>query len=644
MIFVTVHDHAVTAHSTGGRMPDDHDQLDRLLKPWIRADRTPTDLPILLLWAPRGSGVEMLLNQYRAQWVRPNVGGLGPLAFVNGGDLRDTMRPHEVALSLTWELGKSIPRLGKLRFPRFMIGLAAARGPVGADPDQARRDIKAMLRGRNGPPPTWLPPIVTGVANAAGIGDQTANLAGETSAALFGAAREWITRRSPGVAWYRTGLDQPFADPYQALADLSRRKADDTWVDEVLCRAFLADVRSAYDNRWRWFARNYNPLLLIDDAAHPAVSRFLESLTGVGGPTPLAVVAASGVRQEVRGSPPHDCHPATFTDASLESWTAPANAHPPGWERHYPTVLGWAPDPTPGGLWIRERAERRDLKEVFADRLTAGHPYGLERVREILETSTDPRRVFTGDRGEKLEADILKWVCGTSPALPEGVAIQLALLPDLGSKPLESIRPALAVRNRVEQYLKTDLWVARSAAGVLKMHPLARRALAHRLARGPVGGLSWQSCHEQLRNVAEGRDDPTTALYHRLALGEVRTVATELSATLSDSRPDDWYQQLLSVTEAPVQNPGLHPSAVNHRDALVQAGGGSGHTRVQPSLVAALQLHTDPLGDPYHELCEGIATDLYALATGPAAQMDVLGARAAEFWQCSQSWNRHRGQ
>lgn len=129
-------------------------------------------------------------------------------------------------------------------------------------------------------------------------------------------------------------------------------------------------------------------------------------------------------------------------------------------------------------------------------------------------------------------------------------------------------------------------------------------------------------------------------MYHRLALGEVQRVAAELSETLAEYRPEDWCRQLLDVTAAPVQTPGIqYPTAREHRDELVRAGG----TRVAPALVAALQLHADPLGDPYHELCADIADELDTIANECAPRVKLIDDLAARFSECSTSWDSHRG-
>jgi hypothetical protein len=59
---------------------------------------------------------------------------------------------------------------------------------------------------------------------------------------------------------------------------------------------------------------------------------------------------------------------------------------------------------------------------------------------------------------------------------------------------------------------------------------------------------------------------------------------------------------------------------------------------VRARLVAALQLHTDPLGDPQHQLCAVVADELAELSRGARRGAAYLVNRAAEFNECSNRW------
>jgi hypothetical protein len=370
-------------------MPDDRERLHELLLPWL--DRhslgTRPDLPVVLLWAPRGSGTEDVLAHVAGRQDLPS-----PVASIDGRALATDMRPHEVALFSMWPLGKHIRGFGRIRFPRFLLGLAAIRGPVASLPQAARAQVVATVLGDATRLRTWLGQLLRAVAESAGAGGHAADLAGQTMEGLLEAARELQRRRSTPVAWYREGLGEPFADPFQALAQLGRSEAqgEHALVDVTLCRAFLADIRAEYQAEFRWYARERNPLLLIDAATRRSPARFVEHLVAAGGPAPLVVVAASGTRQSPPAGEPSGWQPAALADASATDWATHSGR--PGWARHYPVVFGIpTAAPRPAGL-PRPGARRHEHHVEFAQRLTAGHPGGYERVLRIARAGTDLRR------------------------------------------------------------------------------------------------------------------------------------------------------------------------------------------------------------------------------------------------------------
>jgi hypothetical protein len=459
---------------------------------------------------------------------------------------------------------------------------------------------------------------------------------------LLEAARELQRRRSAPVAWYREGLGEPFADPFQALAQLGRSEAqgEHALVDVTLCRAFLADIRAEYQAEFRWYARDRNPLLLIDAATRRSPARFVEHLVAAGGPAPLVVVAASGTRQSPPTGEPSGWQPAALADASATDWATHSGR--PGWARHYPVVFGIpTAAPRPAGL-PRPGARRHEHHVEFAQRLTAGHPGGYERVLRIARTGTDLRRVLDAPDPEHgpLDEEVLRWVVGDPQLIGPRTAVQLALLPDLGQ---ERLAPVLNDAGndpvRITRFHRADMWVLRGAEGAPTLHPFARRALAHRLGRAEVGGLGWRRWHETLRDESLAAGDVVAALHHRLALSEVHAVAAELSRMFRPGNQQEWYEDvLLEVTRAPLARPGLGADAGAHLDELVGSDDGDDEGPVRARLVVALQLHTDPLGDPQHQLCAVVADELAALSRGARQGSAYLVNRAAEFTDCSNRW------
>lgn len=619
-------------------MPDDRERLGELLVPWLdrRAGGTRADLPVILLWAPRASGADDLLAHVARQQDVP-----APVASIDGRLLGSGMRPHEVALFSMWPLGKHIRGFGRIRFPRFLLGLAAIRGPVAPLPRTARNQIVTTILGDSARLRAWLGQLLRAVAESAGAGGQAADLAAQTLEGLLESARELHRRRSAPVAWYREGLGESFADPFQALAQLGRSEAqgERALVDVALCRAFLADIRAEYQAELRWFARDRNPLLLIDASTRPAPASFVEHLVAAGGPAPLVVVAASTTRQSPSTADPSDWRPTVLADASAADWET--HRHRPGWARRYPVAFGVPTTaPRPAGLPVPGQPRRHDPRAEFAHRLTAGHPGGFERVLRIARAGADLRRVFDASDSEdgSFDDDVLRWVVGDPQLVPPRAAVQLALLPDLGPDRLAPVlNDPVNDPVRINRFHRSDMWVLWRAGGVPMMHPFARRALAHRLGRAEVSGLTWQRWHETLRDEALAAGDQRAALHHRLALSEVQTVAAELGTMFRPGNQQEWYEDvLLEVTRAPVARPGLGADAGAHLDELVASADDDGPVRAR--LVAALQLHTDPLGDPQHQLCAVVADELAELSRGARRGAAYLVNRAAEFNECSNRW------
>jgi hypothetical protein len=640
----------------------DRARVVQLLRPWIdrEAGGTREDLPVVMLWAPRRSGVESLLNHLERRHE-----GHAPVASLSGTSLPRGYRPHEVVRELIWPLRKQLAGFRPLRFPRFLLGLAVITGPVDDHPDDDPAQLiehvvnavyhdHAALRG-------WLAGAARSIAEAAGAGQHAAEFVAQTVDAVFGWIRNAGIRRSPAFLWYGEGLGESFLKPSRALEQLARwefgKEPQRRRVDVALCRAFLADIRAEYEATHRWHARDHNPLLLIHDADRAAVTTLLDCLIEAGGPAPLAVVAASNVRPQPGNHPhddsphdddPHAWEPTAFGAASLADWDRRRTAQS-RWERRYPVVLGWEREPARHRPAFPAPERDGDTDVAFARRLTAGHPHAFERVLQIIGTAGfDLRTVFAAPNANNkpFDEEILEWIFEAGPWDTRRAVVQMALLRDLQPERLAPIiRDPLNHPEVVTRYHKSQLWVARSTAGgAIRMHPFARRALAHLVGRTDVRAVSWQGWHEELRKEATAAPEgEVTALYHRLALGEVHAVAAELSRMFAPDRARRWYEhELLEVTQAPLAQPAGGADAAERLVQLVQAGGDAeGTPFVPPRLVAALQLHTDPLGDPHHQLCGVIETELTALSRSPhAGQASAyLVDCAKQFGRCSNRWN-----
>ncbi|MDQ4030888.1 MAG: hypothetical protein M3332_00910 [Actinomycetota bacterium] len=622
-----------------------------------RSDRAVPSLQVL---STRGLVDAALLARLRRREAGP-----APSALFDGREFAG-LRPHEVALRLSWPLGRRMKRFGQIDFPRFYLGLAAIHGPLhGQQPDHPLHAREEMIR-QTVPDRAglreWLRDMATTLAVLAGAGQAVGSFVAQVVDGAVPTLRTASIRRSAGAAWFRQGLGEEFADPVQALVELARREAanDRMWVDEVLVRAFLDDLRAEYGSSWHLFAHDTGCLVLVENADTADFQAFLDLLPPPDSALPLVVVAASDVRYAADGVAANQLHVQPLNVASLAEWERHSDR--PGWSRRYPVRFGTTDPPTPmsgpNTAHVRELAEQVEppwhgpaarQAIAFAHRLTAGHSPTFARVVALLrqndQTAVDARTVLTQPLNEpggpSLDDVVLDVVLGDRPVELRPALSRLAIARDLSDA---SITPILqtereSMAHQVLEFRATDMWTS-SAPPTL--HPLARRAIAHRLARpGGVGNVVWAVAHNQLRLAAVERDDLTTARYHQLALGQVADVAHELSIEFDPVTSREWFAQLVTIAEAPLAHPQTGMNSVDHFAKLT---GSDDHSElvVTTRLVAALQLHTDPLGDPTHQLCQTVAEELRHLAHHHAAGgMVFLLERADEYAAC---WNRwHRG-
>lgn len=651
-------------------------------------------LPIVLLWGPTMSGKSELLDHIHERfyhgrpYVRRNKDELG------------TLRPHEVALQLAFHLGCRVEGFGRLKFPRLFLGVAAIRGPVTIDDPAATRSM--MIR-RTVPDSKRLRNLAretaAGLADVVGAGQGTRFFLGLAVEGLGATVETAVALGGRGRRWYQTGLGQYFADPIDALVRLAEQEANPQLrerVDEVLCRAFLADLRDEYAQRLlQFYDRAENCLAVLDDADSAGVQGFLDVLAAQRqGWDPLLVVSAAATRSPSTG---HQ-HPEQWVvrdaaKASYRDWNEGRAAND-GWVTCYPMELGGltldearaqftGQVPPPHGPEIEVAGVLGDAEKAlrFAHRLTGGHLGGMRLVlaamslerRRVGAENVDVRGVLsrpaTPDGSSSLAEQIRRllvggWSVEMHRALVRGTAAR-----DFGEQSLVAVLQGEPdpVAHMMRRFRSRDMWVRHpqgsagrgpaddgsAGADPPTLHPFPRRGVLHLLAEPPgQGEPTWDEVHNQLRAHAERRGDQTSAMYHGLALGAVAAVAAQLSA-LFDHHEDTmaWYAILAAITAAPLAHPAREPDSRQHWLRLVKEAGessgtgegsgvgeGSGEPATLVELVAALQLHTDPLGDPGHHLCIVVARELERLARHSRAFFFLL-EKAEEFRTCWERWH-----
>jgi len=624
-------------------------------------------LPILSIWGTRGSDLSALLNRTAGEWATRV-----PLAHFHGNQFAGP-GVVPVLLTLTELLGQDVRRFGQLLFPRFVLGFVATRGPLDEDLGPARREemIRRALAGSFKNTKKWVKNTAAALVGVVGAPAVLAPFVGMVAGDAFAAVMRARVLRGAALSWYKTGVGGvPKNSGIDGLVELARFVDDDEWVEAVLCRAFLEDLRAGYAfTLSRLFARDRNCLIVIDQAGAEGPRKFLDVVSADRQPDhwdPLLVVAASTLRHptaDVSIASAWRSRSLSEASFSFHDWQEHRHDYP-GWRSRYP--LHWRASlqvsalEGPASAAVRrpfasllppvlDQATRRAVTAVR--RLTAEHPAGLTHVLHALglphhdpAEPADFRSVLASvdDAGEAVDDRIVALLLGDQWVdIPRSV-VRMALLRDLGPVQLAQVIEHTNGEDpaRIWDFVARDVWVEPPYAGAPEtapiMHPLVRRAVAHRLARYPLHNLVWMGEHQWLRNSAP---DETTALYHDLAAGNVATVAQNIGAQLQLERVDAWFEQLLAVTQAPVSDIGWGADAAAHHAHLVKcAGEVPGH--VSTALVAALQLHTDPLGDPTHQLCEIVAHELQALAPHAGEGAVFLFMRATAFHDCWLRWNQ----
>ncbi|GAA5145480.1 hypothetical protein GCM10023321_03430 [Pseudonocardia eucalypti] len=630
----------------------------------------PDDRPVVVLWSARGSPGSDLLAHLRQieHWS-------GPRAYLDSARLPDSHRPHEVANRLALQLGWRVKGFGRAGFPRFLLGMWAARNPL--DPDAtagaraARRELIRKLIGNRTELRAWVRDMARVLAEAGGLPGPASEAFGLAVDGLSGLVHTRLLLRRAGMRWYRTGLNLAMIqDAADGLVELSVREfqGNHGWVDEVLCRAFVADLRAAYWAK-RWInACPVGAVVLLDNVSIGPAHEFLSTLAAQpGGSGPLLVVAASHRRYPPDAAKrPLVWQPDPLRDASMVRWLAGRDGR--GGSRFYPVwvdpVDDVAPISDPAQPEVEATTERlvahRSLayspelraSVAFAYRLTSAHQAGLGMVLDALlrgGPEDDPRRVLgrsSGDGAPPLDEQVMELVLGPrDDHLRQGLVL-MAMVVDLSDTSIAPILDLLTPHKirMIMEFRAGDLWVTYPVEdGRLRaprLHPFARRAIAHRLA-GPGGlpdlGLTWEDVHELLRADARDKRREGVALYHSLALGRVQQVATALTGEFRPGNQERFYRQLTRVTAAPLAVPGQGADANALFGRL--CADPAPEPRVSRRLVAALQLHSDPLGDPRHDMCVIVADELLELSRHAGAGARFLYEQHLRFAECSRRWH-----
>ncbi len=117
---------------------------------------------------------------------------------------------------------------------------------------------------------------------------------------------------------------------------------------------------------------------------------------------------------------------------------------------------------------------------------------------------------------------MLESVLGDLPDRVRPALVRMAITRSLSDVSIAPILSIGRVGKQLLEFRERDMWVThRDGTEPPTLHPLARRAIAHHLARLGADPVTWDDAHDQLRRAAQECGDVTTARYHQLALGQV---------------------------------------------------------------------------------------------------------------------------
>ncbi|MFE0190277.1 SAV_2336 N-terminal domain-related protein [Streptomyces sp. NPDC058989] len=434
---------------------------------------------------------------------------------------------------------------------------------------------------------------------------------------------------------------------------------------ELIFRAFLSDLRTAYRQDSTDSHRPLHCLLLLDNVDCPAGERLLSLLTrarpiGAQGSTevdPLLTIATARRPPRHIGMARDDTIDVQFAQWWFDSFgtIGPRND----------LVSGQLP-----GLSVDEVVERAErllhrlpantvrppvpdpsawLGKMLYD-LTLGHPGAVTTMLgafEMFAPHTDwAHRLRTlctpGGQPPHTYAALLDFLAGDVSAADRSVLIRAAAVHDLDQALATGRLWESLGHDGTERLVRLRNDAPFTVPGPRKysrqLHPLLRHLLLRGLAsRRQTHPYSWRNVHDGLRRDAHNRGDGATAAYHSLALGDVPSSAAFLHQRLTTLDPVKWLEEFELVRQAP---PHSYALAVDHspRDVYERLvhdiTGDDCYSAVARALVACwlapdapssgtrtTGTRADPLADPYGQLVpDAVSACSLLMSLHPTAQ------------------------
>ena len=529
--------------------------------------------PVLVFEGPPGSGKTSLLDAL-AELLRNRV----PSAVFDLDSIRlDPDRGERGAIpsllaDLAFQLARQAGGYGALRFPRLVIGFLVQQLDLDrVNREHARQQVDGALRAHRGVD-RWTSTLAEAanqlVAKVPGGAVVPASLVQEVLNGGLGLANRWGPGRrfllGPYQQWYGhqdLGLTDPAIEALVGLkrwSDTAKHNPDHQHrIDDLLLRAFLADLRDDYRRAERAGGWSYNSVVLLDNVDGDLGQAFLTKLVqvrsdatagGTAGQDPLTVVVTS------RG--------ALLSD--VEDGGAPNVGDRVG-PRDGPDREHW---------WQRIPLPPLTLNEISAMiaqlALSDGNTQHLAIIVHeftrgqaaatalVLEAIKDEGRADVELaallrlqlKGESLEQRLLdRLLAGVDAGSPADLAVGAAARSPERVKRLAGRLRLAKARGGPET---APLWGPDDHEVTL-----ARRLLLRSLSTTD----RWTEAFEALRADAVEQMDADLVLYYAVALGEWGPIAEELTQRLGQVAMPEWLDRLHRIAAAPGRPlPGTEPS------------------------------------------------------------------------------------
>jgi hypothetical protein len=600
------------------------------LSPQPGGDRTP---PIILLFGPRGIGKTAVLDH-----LAYRCAGQAAQPFAPRLDLEDLgSRPAWHALAeLAFELSETHwPQFGRLRFPRFTLGVMVAFGEISDDnPEEAeRKALELLRRGRSQESDSQL--VSDLVGHLPTLFGLPAVLELAPKLGHFLISRKSVVKRTfrIGLQFYREALTTSQNSVMTPLIRLSKmvQNRDSTKLERVLVQAFLADMRENYE-------RGFRPrhcLVLLDNVHTPAGQQLINALShgklNQPGPDPLLVVATSrhldlsipDLNTQFDGTDLVTLWDSLPTDRESDRSSSPA-AHPTS------VITPVRLTPFSECDIARMDAERfgTDVPGfVFA--LTEGHPWAAIRVLDACA------RLMSSDAtlSEAVLRGILDRVTGGNQLTLAQESAHYLLLDDVSttadlhdlhgwmlSRDVVTAEHAFPATAGLQTKMSSRCWLESrndpTKVPRVVLNPWLRRVLLH---TSPAPDTIQRNARVLREHCQRSGLDPLETIYYDLVRGDAKPAVDYLNALFATVAAETWIAHFQSITDAPHIAPSDTDPFDAHAD-LVRGVQAEASRRALPDddghgerlititgMVIAEWIRRDPLRDPRSKLNGAVA-------------------------------------